>query len=262
VGSNSHNRCVIVLRGARALLLALSGTVVTLAQLNLPSKDFWDARPEVQWASVVVLALIIGFDTVREVNYFLRVRQIREYELDLRAVLSAAVSGIVSATGTPWDLVAVRYYRRRGLGSRRRLVTVTAIMAGADVQESHREIREGVGLVGMAFTTQEIMAAEWNEFVRIATIQGKQTWDQRAEPDRYGLSWGQLRSSLRADGMVASPTFSTANGDPDGCILVSGSLNLTELKSDKTRRVLDDLATVLDRLGPPPPGWWSAHERR
>ncbi|WP_328329966.1 hypothetical protein OHA70_07500 [Kribbella sp. NBC_00382] len=252
---------MIVLRGLRAGLLALSGAVVTLAQLNLP-KDFWAKYTEVQWASVVILALLIGLDTVHEFNYFIRVRQIQGYEQDLRAVLSAAISGIVTATGVPWDGVAVRYYRLRGPAYRRRLVPVTAVMAGADLEEARREIRKGAGLVGVAFREQEILAEEWNEFVRVATLQGRKAWEQRSEDARFGLSWGEVRSSLRADGMVASPTFASANGKPDGCILVSGILNLAELKSDETRRVLDDLATVLDRLGPPPPGWWSAYERR
>jgi len=255
----TQNRSVIALRLIRTTVLAAAGAAVTLAQLNLPSRRFWDGQVPLQWTSVLVLAFFVCYDAVRSVNYAIQGARIRDYDNDLRTALSAAVSAVVLATGATWDEVAVRYYRRRGLLHQRRLVRVTAVMAGADIADAQRSVQPRVGIVGVAFSTEEIIAEQWRKFVSTATKQGPAAWVQRSERDRYGLSWGQLRRSAQPDGVVASPTFA-ADGRPDGCIVISGPLKLRDLTSNDMRRTLDDLATVLDRLGPPPTGWWGAHE--
>jgi hypothetical protein len=78
---------------------------------------------------------------------------------------------------------------------------------------------------------------------------------------RYGMNWGQLSSGgTRDQGVLAVPTFDRASGRPTGCVLLSGTLKLDDLQSEGMRHILGDLITALDRLGPPPRGWWSAHE--
>ncbi|GAB3896810.1 hypothetical protein [Microbispora bryophytorum] len=251
---------MIALRLIRAAVMAAAGAIVTLAQLNLPDRRFWEEQTLLQWASVVVLTFFIYYDAVRSVNYSVQAIRIRDYDNDLRSALSAAVSAVVLSTGAPWDEVAVHYYRRRRLLFWRWLIRVGAVLAGADVADARRSIRPDVGIVGTAFSTEMVIAEQWRQFVRTATKQGPRAWAQRDERDRFGLSWGQLRRSAQPEGIVASPTFAP-NGQPDGCILLSGPFKLSDLTSDEIQRTLDDLATVLDRLGPPPTGWWGAHER-
>jgi hypothetical protein len=251
---------VTVFRTIRALLLALSGAVVTLAQLNLPA-DFWSHHKGSLWASVSVLALLILMDAGNELTYAFQERQIRTYDKDLRSILSGAAGAMVTLSGVPWDQVAVRYYRKRGWLHRPRLRLVAAIMAGADVEEPRRNIKPGVGVVGTAFKDQEVIIEEWAAFVRQANAERREAWEKRPAESRYGLTWGQLQhQTSRPDAMIASPTFA-ASGDPTGCILLSGALKLPDLESEGTRRILEDLATSLDRLGSPPRGWWRAHER-
>jgi hypothetical protein len=251
---------VLVLRLIRAAVMAAAGAAVTLAQLNLPSKAFWDEQVGLVWGSVVVVALFACYDAVRSVNYVIQAARIREYDNDLRTALSAAVSAIVRDTGASWDEVGVRYYRRRGPPGRRRLGLVVAVMAGADVKDAQRIFKPGQGVHGAAFSEEVIIAEEWRQFVQDATAQGPAAWRKRNERDRYGLSWGHLRRSAQPEGLVASPTFAP-DGRPDGCILVSGPLKRPDLTKEEVRRTLDDLATVLDRVGSPPAGWWGAHEQ-
>src|SRR5688572_22401154 len=122
-----NNSSVIPLRLARAAVLATAGAVVTLAQLGLPSKKLWDGQEAVLWASVMIVALFICHDAVREVNYAVQAARIRDYDNDLRAAMSAAVSSVVLSTGVAWDEVAVRYYRRRGVLGRYCLAQVCAV---------------------------------------------------------------------------------------------------------------------------------------
>lgn len=254
------NRWVIVLRLARAVVLALAGSVVTLAQLALPSKRFWDGQVGLQWASVLVVALFICYDAVRSVGQVLQAARIRSYDNDLRAALCAAISSVVLMTGAPWDEVTVAYYRCRGPFRCRGLIRVGAVKAGADAADVDVRVRSGTGVVGVAFATRQITRESWRHFVDAATAAGPVAWARRPDRDRYGLSWGQLRRSAQPEGVLASPTFAES-GRPDGCLLLCGPLSLPELSGEDMRRLLDDLAAVIDRLGPPPTGWWGAHGR-
>ncbi|MEU7615910.1 hypothetical protein AB0B27_07400 [Micromonospora rifamycinica] len=251
---------MIALRLARALVMAAAGAAVTLAQLNLPSARFWEQQVLLQWASVAALSTLVIYDAFRSLGYAIQESQIRNYDNDLRASLSVVISRLVKLTGVSWDEITVRYYRRRGVLFWGRLDLVMALAAGAKVSDSQTSVRPGVGIAGTAFSEEVMLAEEWGRFVREATQQGPVQWAQREPRHRYGLSWGQLRRSDQPDGVVASPTFAL-DGQPDGCIVVSGSLKRVDLLGDEVRRTLDDLATVLDRLGPPPKGWWGAHDR-
>jgi hypothetical protein len=265
-----HNGLVIALRLARAAVTAAAGAVIVLAQVHLPSERFWDGLTGVRWVSVAVLAIIIGYDAVRAVNYAVRAARIREYDNDVRAALSAVIGAVVDSTGVQWDEISVRHYRRRGLPwlpsgramrlLQPRLVQVAAVRAGADLAEAPRPLRPGEGVAGLAFADQIMLAEQWRLFVHTATEQGPAAWAERPARARYGLTWAQLRRSARPEGMVASPTFD-ATGHPNGCILVSGPIKTPDLTSDDMRQALDDFATVIDCLGPPPPGWRGAHER-
>jgi hypothetical protein len=253
---------VVVVRLLRATVLAAAGAVITLAQLNLPSRVFWEKQAGLQWASVAVVASFILFDAIRSVSYAVTAARIREYHENLRAIVAATIAEVVDATGAPWDEVAVHLYRQRGLGPLRRLRLVIAAQAGVDVDSGQRRIRPGKSPVGVAFFEQVVIVEEWAEFVRIASDQGPAAWSHRTERQRYGLNWGQLRRSAAAapGGVVASPTFDV-DGRPDGCIVISGPLKATDLIDDEMRRTLDDVAGSLDRVGPPPRGWWAARER-
>jgi len=253
---------VIPLRGAFAVVMAAATAVVALAQLNLPSNGFWQEPVAVgtQWASVSVMAAFILINEFRAVSHLAYVGRIRDYDLDLRATLSAVLCSVAEVTGANWDELTVCYYRQKGFWVWCRLVRAATVMLGAGGSATPPSLRPGEGLVGVAFVREELLAEEWASFVQTATDQGPVAWKRRGEIARYGLKWGQLRSSSRDQGMIASPTFDH-DGMATGCILISGPLKLPDLVDPLMRRILDDLATALSHVGSPPRGWWSAHER-
>jgi hypothetical protein len=197
---------------------------------------------------------------LRSINYAVQAARIREYDQNVRAVLSALIGAVVNSMGAPWDEIAVRYFIVRGIPFQRRLFRVAAVRAGADVAEATHPTRIGEGIVGTAVAHQETIAIEWRRFVQAATDQGPSEWAARPTEKRYGLSWGQLRRSLQPPGIVAVPTFDP-RGRPNGCIMISGPLKLNDLKNEAMQEALEGSVTALDRLGSPPPGWWNAHER-
>lgn len=249
---------VAAIRILRALLLAASGGVVTLAQLNLPA-GLWVRHQGVLWVSAAVLAAIVLADASGEANYLLKARQIREYDRNLRSILSSGLGRAMTVCGADWDQLEVRYYRKRGLLARR-LGLVAAIKAGADLRDAHRVVKSGVGLAGTAFKTQEVVAQAWADYVHEATEAGRAAWEQRPESERFGMMWGELQYSPRHEGVIANPIFSSS-GAPVGCILLSGALKLSDLRSEGIERILEGMATSLDLLGEPPRGWWRAHGR-
>jgi hypothetical protein len=235
---------------------------VTLAQLNLPNKTFWNQYSFLLWISTGVLACFVLVETIHSVDFMLRARQLRDFRENLRALSTAVIAEVVDSTGAPWDEVGVRLYRRRGIGTRQRLALMLATKAGADTDEDLRSIKMGQHVAGVACTERVRIAEQWAEFIRIATDQGPAAWDSRSASQRYGLNWGQMRRSASAapGGVVASPTFN-ADGEVDGVIIITGPLKMADLAAEPMRRTLDDVAGTLDRLGPPPRGWWAANER-
>ncbi|GAA2911271.1 hypothetical protein [Actinoplanes cyaneus] len=246
------------------IAVALATTVVTAAQLNLPSKKVWEhpAAVAIQWMSVAVLALFIVVTETRQITHLVRANRIREYDLDLQAELSQVLCAVVDLTGARWDEVSVSYYRVRWyyLLFQRRLVRIASVRLGVGTSHAAPWWAVGVGVVGSAFDSQESVAVDWGDFSRRAILSGKDAWNEKSASDRFNMNWGQLNSSPREQVVLATPSFDRLSGETVGCLLLSGALKLDDLSSEGMERILKDLATAVDRLGPPPRGWWSAHE--
>jgi hypothetical protein len=249
----------MILRLLRTAATAAAVAVVTLAQLNLPSSDFWQRFVAAVWTSVGMMILFSVYDAVGQVNYAVRAKRIGEYENDIQAAMSAAVASIVDEFSAPWDEIAVCYYRTRFISRWRKLVRVGAVRAGAILTDGEREFRPGVGPVGLAFNEMVVISVEWQDFVKTATNKGPTAWNSLDLRERYSLTWGQLMRSWRPDAIVTSPTFNL-KGKPDGCILIAGPLKPADLQSDKIRTILNDCATVIDKIGPLPKGWWKMYD--
>jgi hypothetical protein len=260
----SKNEGVTPVRVGAVVAVPLATAVVTAAQLNLPNKDVWQHSAAVvaQWASIALLALFIFDNEVRQVTHLLRATRVREYDRDLRSGLSQVLCAVVDLTGARWDEIEVSYYRpRRDLSLRRRLVRVCSLRLGTGTPHGAASWGLRTGVVGTAFAGQEAIGVNWGTFAREAVQGGKTAWDSRSTEDRYGMNWGQMSSwDTRDQGVLAVPTFDRASGRPTGCVLLSGALKLDDLNSEGMRHILGDLITALDRLGPPPRGWWTAHE--
>jgi hypothetical protein len=232
--------------------------VVTLALLNLLSAEFWQPPVAVQWGSVALIATLLFYDMIWQIVLVAQAKRIRSYESDLHAAMGAAVASIVDVFGAPWDEIVVCYYRPRFFSRWRRLVLVGAVRAGAALTEVERELRPGVGPVGVAFKEMSVITEEWKDFIRDAKDKGPTAWNRRTNRQRHGLTWGQVWRSWQPAGLVASPTFNFA-GRPDGCILIAGPIKPADLSSEKMLSIVNDCAAVTDELGRPPKGWWRMH---
>lgn len=243
----------------RAALTACAATAVTLAQLNLPAKSFWDARSILLYLSVTVLAITVVHDATIAVTHAVQANQIKSYGGNLNAAFAATVTSVVTEFGTPWDEIAVSFYRSKLLGRWRKLIRVSGVRAGARPISLNPYIRARSGIVGHTFTEQTIIAAEWKDFVESAVSHGKQAWDRLDSSARYGLSWGELMRAERPDGIVALPIFDE-RGRPVGCATITGPLKLVDMTSLNMKRILNDLAAAMYLIGPTPSGWWSFND--
>jgi hypothetical protein len=253
---------VMVRRLLRTTVTGAAVAVVTLALLNLPSARFWQLLVAVQLGSVALIAAFLFYDAIWQIVLVVQAKRIRDYESDLHAAMGAAVASIVDAFGAPWDEIAVCYYRARSFSRWRRLVRVGAVRAGAALTEVEveRELRTGIGPVGVAFAEMSVIREEWQDFIREAKDKGVTAWHRRTNRERYGLTWGQVWRSWQPAGVVARPTFNLA-GRPDGCILIAGPIKPADLPSEQMLSIVNDCAAVADEIGPPPKGWWRMHGR-
>jgi hypothetical protein len=256
---------VLVVRVLAAVTVALATVVVTTAQLNLPSKEFWQNAVAVraQWAGVGVLAVFVVVTELRQIGQLAGAARVRTYDLDLWAALSQVLCAVVERTEARWDEVEVSFYRRRpGLLPWRPLVRVASLRLGAASAHAAPSWPSGVGVVGAAYASGEALMVNWERFRHEAVQEGKTAWDKRETSQRYGMNWGQLVSGGARDRWVlAAPTFHRGSGGAMGCVLLSGGLKADNMTVEGLRPVLEDLATALDRLGPPPRGWWAFHDR-
>ncbi|MGX7827850.1 hypothetical protein ACTG9Q_22460 [Actinokineospora sp. 24-640] len=251
---------MVLFRLVRAAITALAGSVITLAQLNLPSRNLWEGRAVLLYASVIVIAAFVCYDAVRSVDQAIQTSKIRAYDRRLRAALSATVASIVDEFGTPWDEIAVYHYQVTWFWRWRRLSKVDGVRAGASTADVQPYYKVGKGLAGTSFNEQVLLAEEWRDFVQRAITLNPAGWDRLDERDRYGLNWGELMRSERPLGLVANPVFDP-QGKPSGCVVVSGPMKLTELSGHEMRQILSDAATEIQLMGPAPRGWWSFNGR-
>ncbi|WP_191296782.1 hypothetical protein [Lentzea cavernae] len=251
---------MVLFRLIRAAITALAGSVVTLAQLNLPSRSLWESHVVLQYVSVIVIAMFVCYDAVRSFDQAIQNSKIRAYDRRLRAALSATVASIVDEFGTPWDEIAVYHYQVTSFWPWRRLSKVDGVRAGASTANVQPYYKIGKGLAGTAVSEQVLLAEEWRDFVQRAIPLKPDGWIQLDERKRYGLSWGELMGSERPLGMVANPVFGP-QGAPSGCLVVTGPMKLNELSGNEMRQILSDAATEIQLMGPAPRGWWSFNAR-
>lgn len=257
-----------------ALATFLAVAAITLAQLNLPEKAFWDRQQSILYICVAIIAAAAIYDSVRSIGEALHLGAIREYERNLRASLSAAVKKLVDDLGAPWDEIGIYRFELRGpLKIRnvpfqrwKRLWRVEGVRAGASIKDNHRSYRLNAGIAGVATYEQVVVAERWNDFVQVMHTPTPlwaatpAAWDAKPHRERYGLSWGELMASERYDGVVAMPTFNE-KGNVDGCVLMSAPLLQVQLVSAPVRDALAELATSIGLIGSAPRGWWSYNER-
>lgn len=244
----------------RLLKVAVSGVsvaVVTLAQLNLPSAGFWAHQRPAQYLAVVALVVVSGVEVFGSVVDRVQLPRVRQFEQELRAVLSAGISQLAHNSTADWREIGVSAYHARGLPWVRRLVLVDNLRLGTGPKFGVRW-RPGRGVVGTAYQQQDLLSVDWESYFKSAESGGPAAWLARGDLDRFGLSWGELMRTKALVGIAACPVFSE-NGELIGVVCVEAPTDLSTQRIGETMR---DIANAVGDLGAPPASWWSYVGRR
>jgi len=244
-----------VARILRAAAIFSAATVVTLAQLQLPSKKLWDKSSVALYAAVVVLALLATQDAAKLAGQTLQSGRLRRYERDVRAILSTGLAKAVSSSTIPWDSVGVHAFLLHGLWPWRRLVNVGGIRLGVRPSMAGPTWTPGKGVVGVAFKHKVFLAEDWGTVMVRANALGPARWRALPSVNRYGLSWGELQLTSDYVGICACPIYATS-GKAIGCVSLDAPLTATKLSEPAVQVILRDVATGVCASGKPPRAWY------
>lgn len=243
---------MFALRAARVLVAALATAAVTLAQLSLPTTSFWMGLRGVLYLSVVILAFVAGNDVWATVLQHTQLSRVRQFDQDIRVLLSATISQVAERTKAEWYAIGVSAYQVRGMPGARRLRRIERLHLGTGPTMPY-QYRLNAGVPGEAYTSQEFVAIDWQEFYEKAVVEGFHRWKARNVADTFRLSWGELATTCNHKSMAACPVFS-GGGTLVGVVAVDAP---TDLTTKETQGILRDLAVSIGRLGPPPKAWWA-----
>lgn len=239
-------------RLTRILAGALGAFGVALAQLGLPSKTFWPAHSLLLYVALAMFMVTVLHELLNIASFFRQLRDIRKFDHELRAVLSAGIAQIEKKSGVDWQSVGISSYCVRGL-VRKDLRLVEDLRLGVAARILMPKYRPGKGVVGLCFTTAEAISRDWGEFFKSSVAAGREAWLERAATERYGLSWGELMRTEHLTWVSATPVFS-----PDGRSIGVVSVDApVDLSTDAVAQVLRELGVALGDVGKPPTSWWS-----
>ncbi|QFZ18468.1 hypothetical protein [Saccharothrix syringae] len=242
----------------RVLVIAPAVPVVTLAQLNLPSAQFWHGLRPVLYVAVGLCLLATVHELGSFVSYFGHLGALRSYDQDVRALLSATLSRVEAGTGIDWRSVGVSAYCLRGVPWRRRLIMIDELRLGSGPMPGQPPLRPGKGVVGVACKRSEGVCSNWEDYVKVSIAMGRQRWERQDKEARFGLTWGELLRTESLTWVSAFPVYSRT-AKLVGVVAVDAP---TDLSGADVSRVIRDLAASMGDVGSPPRSWWSYVGRR
>jgi hypothetical protein len=245
-------RLVRVIAGALGLL------GVTLAQVNLPNAAYWEAHGTLLYIAVILLMVTVVHELFSFVSYFRHLGKIRNFDRNIRAILSATISQIEKATGAQWQSIGVSSYCIRGAPWRQALLLVEDLRLGGGVTRQFPRWRPDKGLIGRSYVDEDVVCEDWQKFFKESMALGRDAWLGRTEKERYGLTWGELMRTGQLVWIAACPVYSEA-GKAIGVVAVDAPMDLSVAAVEP---VLREVGAALGDVGKPPGSWWSYVVRR
>jgi hypothetical protein len=245
-------------RLVRVLAVAPAVLVVTAAQLALPSALFWSERKPVLYVAVALFMVAAMHELFSFVSYFQQLKKIRLYDRDVRAVLSATISQIETATAAQWKMIGASVFCVRGVPLRRQLAQIEDLRLGGGATRVQPRWSPGKGIVGTSFSSEELVCKDWEGFFKEAMSSGRSMWDDRPPVERYGLTWGELVRTESHTWIAAFPIF-CPRGKSIGTVVVDAP---ADLSNPVVARILRDAAATMGDIGKPPNSWWNYVARR
>jgi hypothetical protein len=152
------------LAALRALLIAASSAMVTLAQLNLP-KNYWNKHSAWLYVATGTFSLMAFWEVVRNAVLSIQSDAVRAYEREIRGHLSEAMLSTKDKfPQADLMLVGVHAFRIRGIPPFRRLVNVGSLRLGTFPTLASPKWRRGKGVVGLAWESEHTIVEDWEVF--------------------------------------------------------------------------------------------------
>lgn len=241
----------------RGLVIAASSAAVTLAQLGLPSDQYWAERTSLLYLATAAFSVVAFYEVSRAALVSLQAESVRAYERDVRAHLSEALVEVGSKFSTA-DLkqIGVHAFRVRGMWVFARLVNIGGLRLGKGPSMYRPRWRRGKGVVGRAWADGKTVAVDWSEVYTRANAQGPAKWRSLQARQRFGLSWGELQLTRRYERIVATPMYAPRTGRLIGCVAIDCPLPLVDVRSTAMDGVVTEVGRRVAELGRPPRAWW------
>ncbi|GAA2345549.1 hypothetical protein [Dactylosporangium salmoneum] len=138
----------------RATVAAAAGAAVLLAQVNLPSREFWENNS----SHSHLLYPCIGLLALQEIAIFLgsglRAEAARQYDNNLLAALHAGIKVTGERFALSWDKVGVHVFLARRRFGLLRLVKVAGVRMSTEPSLVRSDWRPGKGIVGVAWRSE------------------------------------------------------------------------------------------------------------
>jgi hypothetical protein len=202
--------------------------------------------------SVAVLSVGTGRELIGSIVRVAQLGQVRKFDQDMRAALSATLSRISAVTNADWRSIGISTYHPRGILIFRKLRLVDQLRLGTGPVVPAM-CRPGAGIVGRAYEEQDFRSTNWELVYKDAMSGGLREWNERSRYDSYQLTWGQVSCTDGFSWIAACPVFSEG-GKLLGVVSADAS---TDLSITEVRIILRNLAGTMGRIGPPPASWWS-----
>ncbi|GAB2851417.1 hypothetical protein [Lentzea nigeriaca] len=244
-------------RLTKVLVGAVSVAVATMAQLNLPNSGFWGQHRAEQYLAVGGLVAMAVAEVLGSVVDHVQMPRVRQFEQELRAVLSAGISQLAVSSVADWRDIGVSAYHARGVPWLRRLVLVDSLRLCSGPKLGSRW-RPGRGVIGTAYEQEDLLAVDWESYFKSAESGGPNSWRARSDLDRFGLSWGELMRTKALVGVAACPVWSEG-GKLTGVVCVEAP---ADLSAAGVGAIIRDIAIAVGDLGTPPASWWNYVGRR
>lgn len=236
---------------------------LTAADLDLPSKEFWEPRKS--WLYICLIIAFLVSATSQTLNA-LAVKadavSVRAFEAEVEAAMAATLLRVVKCFGVGVDQVGVHVFLFRGgfiwgqvYG---RLVLVGRLRIGARPRMHRPRWAPGKGVVGRAWQSNNYVAEDWADVRDKGMALGPEKWHGLPAVQRYGMSWQELEASREYRLIAARPIINLVdgNGRASGCVVIDAQCGLptthTELQS-----ILAELASSIEELEAPPKAWLS-----
>jgi hypothetical protein len=239
-----------IYRLVAALALGASTASVTLAQLNIPNRDFWISKSGWLYVATTVLAFAAINQLPRYVN---SPKAIRAYEQDVRAILSGGLKEVCSATGADYNQVGIHLFRIGGIVFKR-LVNVGSLRLQSGPNMLDPCWTKGMGVVGKSWKTNAYLAVDWEEYFNRWESQGARRFRQQNRDDRFRLNWGMFQL-MRGYKRIAANPIRNNKGDVIGCVAVDVAKAKSKVENQACRQALHNMAISVAALGRPPAGW-------